>query len=224
MDVDPQEKEEFKENNMSRYTGPTTKLSRREGQELFLKGDRSFSDKAARRLNVKPGQTHSSFRQKTSDYGIRLREKQKLKRIFGLTERQFRNNFIKATKQSGVTGHNLISNLERRLDNAVYRLGLLSSRNEARQYVNHGHILVNGKKLDIPSHLISVNDIIEVKDKTKENNRIKNSVESVARRGVPEWLTLDPDKLVGTIKRLPVRDDFTLPIDEQLITEFYSKL
>lgn len=209
---------------MGRYTGPTTKLSRREGQELFLKGDRSFTDKAARRLDIKPGQAQSSFRRKHSEYAIRLREKQKLKRIFGLTEKQFRNNFIKSTKQKGVTGDNLISNLERRLDNVVYRLGLLSSRNEARQYVNHGHVLVNGKKVDIPSYVISVNDVVEIKEKTKENDRVKNSVESVARRGVPEWLELDPDKLRGNVKRLPGRDDFTLPLDEQLIIEFYSKL
>ena len=209
---------------MGRYTGPTTKLSRREGQELFLKGDRSFTDKAARRLNVKPGQAQSNFRHKNSEYAIRLREKQKLKRIFGLTEKQFRNNFIKSTKQKGVTGDNLISNLERRLDNVVYRLGLLSSRNEARQYVNHGHVLVNGKKVDIPSYVVSVNDVVEIKEKTKENDRVKNSVESVARRGVPEWLELDPDKLRGNVKRLPGRDDFTLPLDEQLIIEFYSKL
>ena len=149
---------------MGRYTGPTTKLSRREGQELFLKGDRSFTDKAARRLDIKPGQAQSSFRRKHSEYAIRLREKQKLKRIFGLTEKQFRNNFIKSTKQKGVTGDNLISNLERRLDNVVYRLGLLSSRNEARQYVNHGHVLVNGKKVDIPSYVISVNDVVEIKE------------------------------------------------------------
>ncbi len=209
---------------MARYTGPTTKLSRREGQELFLKGDRSFTDKAARRLNVKPGQAQSSFRHKNSEYAIRLREKQKLKRIFGLTEKQFRNNFIKSTKQKGVTGDNLISNLERRLDNVVYRLGLLSSRNEARQYVNHGHVLVNGKKVDIPSYVVLVNDVVEIKEKTKENDRVKNSVESVARRGVPEWLELDPAKLSGKVKRLPGRDDFTLPLDEQLIIEFYSKL
>ena len=209
---------------MGRYTGPTTKLSRREGQELFLKGDRSFTDKAARRLNVKTGQAQSNFRHKNSEYAIRLREKQKLKRIFGLTEKQFRNNFIKSTKQKGVTGDNLISNLERRLDNVVYRLGLLSSRNEARQYVNHGHVLVNGKKVDIPSYVISVNDVVEIKEKTKDNDRVKNSVESVARRGVPEWLELDPDKLRGNVKRLPGRDDFTLPLDEQLIIEFYSKL
>ena len=152
---------------MSRYTGPTTKLSRREGQELFLKGDRSYTDKAARRLDVKPGQSQSNFRQKYSEYAIRLREKQKLKRIFGLTEKQFRNNYIKAAKQDGVTGHNLISNLERRLDNVVYRLGMLSSRSEARQYVNHGHILVNGKKVDIPSYITSLNDEIEVKEKVK---------------------------------------------------------
>jgi len=209
---------------LARYTGPTTKLSRREGQELFLKGDRSFTDKAARRLNVKPGQAQSSFRHKNSEYAIRLREKQKLKRIFGLTEKQFRNNFIKSTKQKGVTGDNLISNLERRLDNVVYRLGLLSSRNEARQYVNHGHVLVNGKKVDIPSYVVLVNDVVEIKEKTKENDRVKNSVESVARRGVPEWLELDPAKLSGKVKRLPGRDDFTLPLDEQLIIEFYSKL
>ena len=176
---------------MSRYTGPTTKLSRREGQELFLKGDRSFTDKAARRLSVKPGQAQSNFRHKNSEYGVRLREKQKLKRIFGLTEKQFRNNFIKSTKQRGVTGHNLISNLERRLDNVVYRLGLLSSRNEARQYVNHGHILVNEKKVTIPSYVVSIDDTISIREKSKENNRIKSSVESVARRGVPEWRDLD---------------------------------
>ena len=209
---------------MSRYTGPTTKLSRREGQELFLKGDRSFTDKAARRLSVKPGQAQSNFRHKNSEYGVRLREKQKLKRIFGLTEKQFRNNFIKSTKQRGVTGHNLISNLERRLDNVVYRLGLLSSRNEARQYVNHGHILVNEKKVTIPSYVVSIDDTISIREKSKENNRIKSSVESVARRGVPEWLDLDSEKLTGIVKRLPIREDFTLPLDEQLIIEFYSKL
>ena len=209
---------------MSRYTGPTTKLSRREGQELFLKGARSFTDKAARRLSVKPGQAQSNFRHKNSEYGVRLREKQKLKRIFGLTEKQFRNNFIKSTKQRGVTGHNLISNLERRLDNVVYRLGLLSSRNEARQYVNHGHILVNEKKVTIPSYVVSIDDTISIREKSKENNRIKSSVESVARRGVPEWLDLDSEKLTGNVKRLPIREDFTLPLDEQLIIEFYSKL
>ena len=209
---------------MSRYTGPTTKLSRREGQELFLKGDRSFTDKAARRLSVKPGQAQSNFRHKNSEYGVRLREKQKLKRIYGLTEKQFRNNFIKSTKQRGVTGHNLISNLERRLDNVVYRLGLLSSRNEARQYVNHGHILVNEKKVTIPSYVVSIDDTISIREKSKENNRIKSSVESVARRGVPEWLDLDSEKLTGNVKRLPIREDFTLPLDEQLIIEFYSKL
>ncbi|NSW88886.1 30S ribosomal protein S4 [bacterium] len=209
---------------MSRYIGPTTKLSRREGQELFLKGDRSYSDKAARRLDVKPGQSQSNFRQKYSEYAIRLREKQKLKRIFGLTEKQFRNNYIKAAKQSGVTGNNLISNLERRLDNVVYRLGMLSSRSEARQYVNHGHILVNGKKVDIASYIVSINDQIEVKEKIKENVRVKSSIESVARRGVPDWLELNSEKIQGIIKRLPSRDDFKQPIDEQLIIEFYSKL
>ncbi|MFL2630407.1 MAG: 30S ribosomal protein S4 [Thermodesulfobacteriota bacterium] len=209
---------------MSRYTGPTTKLSRREGEELFLKGDRSFTDKAARRLQVKPGQSQSNFRQKYSEYAIRLREKQKLKRIFGLTEKQFRNNYIKAAKQLGVTGNNLISNLERRLDNVVYRLGFLSSRSEARQYVNHGHVLVNGKKVDICSYIVSLDDEIGIREKSRDNVRIKSSLESVARRGVPEWLELDSEKIIGKIKRLPMRDDFKQPIDEQLIIEFYSKL
>jgi small subunit ribosomal protein S4 len=209
---------------LSRYTGPTTKLSRREGEELFLKGDRSFTDKAARRLQVKPGQSQSNFRQKYSEYAIRLREKQKLKRIFGLTEKQFRNNYIKAAKQLGVTGNNLISNLERRLDNVVYRLGFLSSRSEARQYVNHGHVLVNGKKVDICSYIVSLDDEIGIREKSRDNVRIKSSLESVARRGVPEWLELDSDKIIGKIKRLPIRDDFKQPIDEQLIIEFYSKL
>lgn len=209
---------------MSRYTGPTTKLSRREGEELFLKGDRSFTDKAARRLQVKPGQSQSNFRQKYSEYAIRLREKQKLKRIFGLTEKQFRNNYIKAAKQLGVTGNNLISNLERRLDNVVYRLGFLSSRSEARQYVNHGHVLVNGKKVDICSYIVSLDDEVGIREKSRDNVRIKSSLESVARRGVPEWLELDSEKILGKIKRLPMRDDFKQPIDEQLIIEFYSKL
>lgn len=209
---------------MARYTGPTTKLSRREGQELFLKGDRSYTDKAARRLTVLPGQSQAKYRQKSSEYAIRLREKQKLKRIFGLTEKQFRINFTKSNNQPGVTGDNLITNLERRLDNAVYRLGFLSSRSEARQFVNHGHILVNGKKVDIPSYLISLNDIIEIREKSKESKRIKESIESVARRGVVDWLELDSEKLTGKVKRLPTREDFKLPIDEQLIIEFYSKL
>lgn len=209
---------------MARYTGPTTKLSRREGQELFLKGDRSYTDKAARRLTVLPGQSQAKYRQKSSEYAIRLREKQKLKRIFGLTEKQFRINFTKSNNQAGVTGDNLIANLERRLDNAVYRLGFLSSRSEARQFVNHGHILVNGKKVDIPSYLISLNDVIEIREKSKESKRIKESIESVARRGVVDWLELDSEKLTGKVKRLPTREDFKLPIDEQLIIEFYSKL
>ncbi len=209
---------------MARYTGPTTKLSRREGQELFLKGDRSYTDKAARRLTILPGQSQAKYRQKSSEYAIRLREKQKLKRIFGLTEKQFRINFTKSNNQPGVTGDNLITNLERRLDNAVYRLGFLSSRSEARQFVNHGHILVNGKKVDIPSYLISLNDVIEIREKSKESKRIKESIESVARRGVVDWLELDSEKLTGKVKRLPTREDFKLQIDEQLIIEFYSKL
>jgi|TARA_E500000178_G_scaffold77518_1_gene75552 small subunit ribosomal protein S4 len=209
---------------LARYTGPTTKLSRREGQELFLKGDRSYTDKAARRLTILPGQSQAKYRQKSSEYAIRLREKQKLKRIFGLTEKQFRINFTKSNNQPGVTGDNLITNLERRLDNAVYRLGFLSSRSEARQFVNHGHILVNGKKVDIPSYLISLNDVIEIREKSKESKRIKESIESVARRGVVDWLELDSEKLTGKVKRLPTREDFKLPIDEQLIIEFYSKL
>jgi len=209
---------------LARYTGPTTKLSRREGQELFLKGDRSYTDKAARRLTILPGQSQAKYRQKSSEYAIRLREKQKLKRIFGLTEKQFRINFTKSNNQPGVTGDNLITNLERRLDNAVYRLGFLSSRSEARQFVNHGHILVNGKKVDIPSYLISLNDVIKIREKSKESKRIKESIESVARRGVVDWLELDSEKLTGKVKRLPTREDFKLPIDEQLIIEFYSKL
>jgi len=147
-----------------------------------------------------------------------------LKRIFGLTEKQFRNNYIKAAKQLGVTGNNLISNLERRLDNVVYRLGFLSSRSEARQYVNHGHVLVNGKKVDICSYIVSLDDEIGIREKSRDNVRIKSSLESVARRGVPEWLELDSEKIIGKIKRLPIRDDFKQPIDEQLIIEFYSKL
>lgn len=192
--------------------------------KLFLKGDRCFSDKCAyERRSYVPGQHGQGRRMKESDYGIRLREKQRLRRIYGMQEGQFRGYFGKADRQKGVTGANLIVLLERRLDNAVYRLGLAESRAQARQLVRHGHITVNGRKVDIPSYLVKVGDAIQVKEKSRKMPAILQALEAVARRGVPEWLDLDADKMLGVVKAMPERTHVTIPIQEQYIVEFYSK-
>lgn len=210
---------------MGRYTGAVCRFCRREGMKLYLKGERCYSDKCAfDRRPYPPGQHGPQARTKFSDYGLRLREKQKVRRIYGITEKQFRRYFEMADRQKGITGVNLLVLLERRLDNVVYRLGFASSRREARQLVNHGHIQVNGRVVDIPSYLVKVGDVIEVKEKSREIERVKMALEAVARRGVPSWLELDKDHFRGVVKAMPVREELTTPpIQEQLIVELYSK-
>ncbi|RMH71022.1 MAG: 30S ribosomal protein S4 [Gemmatimonadetes bacterium] len=206
---------------MARYTGPVCKLCRREGQKLFLKGERCFSDKCAiERRNFIPGQHGQRRRSKISEYGIQLREKQKVRRMYGVLERQFRTYFKKAARKSGVTGHNLLQILERRLDNVVYRLGIAPSRQAGRQLVRHGHFLVNGRKVNIPSYLVNAGDEITVREKSME---VVRNLSRKGRINIPAWLSLDAPKLTGTVLQLPTRDDITVPIQEQLIVELYSK-
>ena len=209
---------------MARYIGPVCRLCRREDMKLFLKGDRCYTDKCGyERRSYPPGQHGQARRKKASDYGEQLREKQKVKRIYGVAERQFRGYYYKASRMKGVTGENLLVLLERRMDNIVYRFGFASDHAEARQLVRHGHFTVNGKNVDIPSYLVKPNDVVAVKERSKKVARINDSVAAIDRRGVPGWLELDKDKLVGRVKALPAREDFTLPIREQLIVELYSK-
>lgn len=208
---------------MARYTGPSCRLCRRENMELFLKGDRCYTDKCAiKRRNYAPGQ-HGQGRTKTSDYGVQLREKQKVKRLYGLLEKQFRSYFERADRMKGVTGENLLSLLERRLDNVVYRLGFASSRAEARQLVRHGHFILNGRKATIPSMQIKTGDMIELREKSRAVTSINEALDAVVRRGIPQWLELERDSFKGTAKALPVREDIVTPIQEQLIVELYSK-
>ena len=208
---------------MARYTGPRCRLCRREGSKLFLKGDRCFSEKCAfERRSYAPGQ-HGKGRIKVSDYGIRLREKQRVRRIYGVKESQFRRYFEIADRKKGVTGTNLLVLLERRLDNVVYRLGFADSRAQARQLVKHGHFLVNGRRVDIPSFQVRVGDEITVREKSKDIVPIVQAIEAVARRGVPDWLELDADNKKGVVKAMPERSHITMPIQEQYIVEFYSK-
>jgi len=198
-------------------------MCRSEGIKLFFKGDRCYTDKCGfERRGYAPGE-HGQARRKHSDYGVQLREKQRLKRMFGLLERQFRNYFEKAEKKKGVTGTNLLVFLERRLDNIVYRMGFASSRAEARLLVTQNHFLVNGKKVTIPSYLVSAGDTISVKEKSRKVTRIIESMGTVARRGIPQWLELDKDQFQGVVKMLPAREDITTPIQEQLVVELYSK-
>ncbi len=191
--------------------------------ELFLKGDRCYTDKCAiKRRNYPPGQ-HGQSRAKVSDYGVQLREKQKVRRIYGLLEKQFRSYFDKADRMKGVTGENLLSLLERRLDSMVYRAGFAASRTEARQLIRHGHFTLNGRKANIPSILIKVGDVVELREKSRKIAAINDSLEGVVRRGLPQWLELEKDAYRSVVKALPVREDITMPIQEQLIVELYSK-
>jgi len=206
---------------MARYTGPSCRLCRREGAKLYLKGERCYSDKCAvSRRESAPGQ-HGARRSKLSGYGTQLREKQKVKRYYGLLEGQFRDTYDRAEKMRGIAGENLLSLLERRFDNVVYRLGFAASRKEARQLVNHGHFTINGRKADIPSMTLKVGDVIEVKEKSKGSEKFKQLVEKSVT--VPRWLEADQEKLVGKLVAIPVRDDIDLPIEEHLIIELYSK-
>ncbi len=209
---------------MSRYSGPVCRQCRRENAKLFLKGDRCYTDKCAlERRNYAPGQ-HGQRRTKVSDYGTQLREKQKVKRTYGLQEKQFRLYFAKADRMKGVTGENLLILLERRLDSALYRLGFSVSRAQARTLVRHGHFQVNGHKVNIPSYLVRPNDIITLREKSREVACINESLDSVMRRGLPSWVELERDAFKGTVKTLPVRSELTMPeFQEQLIVELYSK-
>ena len=208
---------------MARYTGPSCRLCRRQNMELFLKGERCYTDKCAiKRRNYPPGQ-HGQGRSKVSDYGVQLREKQKVRRIYGILEKQFRTYFDKAERMKGVTGENLLILLERRLDNVVYRLGFASSRIEARQLVKHSHFTINGRKANVPSILVKPGDVIELREKSRKIERINDALEAVVRRGIPQWLELEKDSYKGALKSLPVREDITMPIQEQLIVELYSK-
>ena len=207
---------------MARYTGSVCRLCRRENLKLFLKGDRCYSDKCAfDRRGYPPGQHGQRRGRKPSDYGIQLREKQKIKRMYGLTEKQFHLFFKRSDRQRGITGTNLLVMLERRLDNVVYRLGFVDSRTQGRHLVRHNHFLVNGKKVNIPSYIIQEGDVIQPKN--KELQIITDAMEAVVRRGIPQWLDLDKDEFKGSVKSMPVREDLTMPMQEQLIVELYSK-
>jgi small subunit ribosomal protein S4 len=204
--------------------GSDCRICRRENVKLFLKGDRCYSDKCAfDRRSYPPGQHGERRGRKASDYGIQLREKQKIKRIYGLSEKQFHLFFERADHQKGITGTNLLVALERRLDNVVYRLGFANSRTQARQLVQHSHFTVNGRKVNIPSFQVKVGDAIEVRERSRKIQLIQDSLDAVVRRGIPQWLDLEKDNLKGTIKSLPVREDLTMPMQEQLVVELYSK-
>ena len=208
---------------MARYTGPSCRLCRREGSELFLKGERCYTDKCAiKRRSYPPGQ-HGQGRIKVSDYGVQLREKQKVRRIYGILENQFRGYFKMADRMKGVTGENLLFILERRLDNVAYRFGFATSRDEARQLVRHGHFTLNGRKVNIPSIQVKAGDVLQLREKSRKVAAISESLEGVVRRGIPQWLELEKDAFKGVVKALPVREDITMPIQEQLIVELYSK-
>lgn len=208
---------------MARYRESVCRICRREGEKLFLKGDRCYTDKCAIDRRAYPPGQHGQGRKKVTDYGVQLREKQKVRRMYNLLEKQFRGYFKSSDRKKGVTGENLLQLLESRLDNMVYRLGFASSRNEARQLVNHGHLLVNGRKVDVCSFIVKPGNVIEVREKSRKIQRISDSLDAVVRRGVPEWLLLERDDFKGTVKSIPVREDITMPIQENLIVELYSK-
>lgn len=212
-----------KEEQLARYIGSVCRFCRREGEKLFLKGERCFKEKCSlEKRNYPPGE-HGQRRPKLSNYGIQLREKQKVKRMYGLLEKQFKGYFIKVEKQKGVTGENLLKILEIRLDNIAYHLGFASSRTQARLLITQGHFLVNGRKVNIPSFLLKPSDVVEVKEKSRKISIINESLEAAVQRGIPGWLELDKENYKGTVKSLPTREDITQPIQEQMIVELYSK-
>ncbi len=209
---------------MARYTDPVCRLCRRESVKLFLKGERCYTDKCAiERRNYPPGQHGQGRRRKVSEYAVQLREKQRLKRMYGLLEHQFRRYFEMAEKSKAVTGEALLTYLERRLDNMVYRLGMASSRAEARQLISHRHFTVNGRRVDIPSYLTSAGDEIVVREKSRSKDVFKRALERSTHHGVPEWLELDPAACTGKVVRLPERVELTMPVNERLVVELYSK-
>ena len=209
---------------MARYIGPVCRLCRREGMKLFLKGERCYTEKCAiEKRNLPPGQHGKLRKAKLVGYGLQLREKQKVKRIYGVLENQFRRYFEMADRTRGITGETLLQLLERRLDNVLYRLGLATSRAQARQLARHGHFTVNGRKVDIPSYSVKPGDVIGVRAGSVENPAIQHALEEVKGRGVPEWLSFDPGTMSGRIASLPTREQINLPVQEQLIVELYSK-
>ncbi|MDO4987928.1 MAG: 30S ribosomal protein S4 [Synergistes sp.] len=208
---------------MSRYTGPVCRLCRAEGAKLFLKGDRCYTEKCGfTKRNSKPGQ-HGTRRGKLSEYGLRLREKQKLRRFYGMNETQFSTIYKKATTMSGQTGHNFLQLLERRLDNVVYRLGFGVSRAQARQLVCHGHFTVNGRKLDIPSAQLKVGDVVAVAQGSRGIELLKGNAEASASRSIPAWLDFNAETMSGTIVAVPAREQIDAPVNEQLVVEFYAR-
>ena len=208
---------------MARYVGAKCRLCRREKTKLFLKGERCYTDKCSFDRRQYPPGPHGQERSKFSSYGEQLREKQKVKRTYGVLEKQFRNYFKKAAQKKGVTGENLIVMLESRLDNMVYRLGFASSRTEARQLVKHGHFLVNDRKANIPSFLLKPGDVVQLREKSRKIEKVRESLEIGKQRGIPKWLELNSEKYQGEIVALPKRDEITMPMKEQLIVELYSK-
>jgi small subunit ribosomal protein S4 len=208
---------------LARYIGPVCRLCRREGEKLFLKGEKCFTKCIIEKRPTVPGQHGRNRRAKLQGFGLQLREKQKVKRIYGLLEKQFRLTFEKAEKSRGITGATLLIFLERRLDNILYRLGLASSRAQARQLIQHGHVRVNGKKVTIPSYSVSPGDVVGIKESSVENVHIQQSVNTSRSRGVPVWLELDAEKPQGKVLSLPTREDLTMPVQENLIVELYSK-
>lgn len=209
---------------MARDTGSSCRLCRRENLKLFLKGDRCYGDKCAfERRPYPPGQHGQRRGQKFSDYKLQLREKQKVKRIYGVLEKQFRGYYYRAEKQKGITGTNLLTLLECRLDNVVYRMGFASSRKQARQLIRHNHFLVNDRKVSIPSFQVKISDVIQLKEGSRKMPAISEALETVVRRGIPEWMEADKENFKGILKGLPKREDLTMPIQEQLIVELYSK-
>jgi small subunit ribosomal protein S4 len=210
---------------VARYTGPVCRLCRREGIKLFLKGERCYTDKCAiERRSYPPGQHGQGRGKKATEYSVQLREKQKIKRIYGMLEAPFRRFFGQAERRRGITGENLVMLLERRLDNMIYRMGFATSRTEARQLVRHGHFLVNQQRVTIPSYLVNPGDEIQVKESSRKITRIQEAVDLAQRRGVPEWLEVNKDTFAGRVKTLPTRAQLTLPVNEQLIVELYSKV
>lgn len=209
---------------MARYIGSVCKLCRREGTKLFLKSDRCYTDKCAIvRRSYPPGQ-HGQGRVKQSEYSIQLREKQKIRRIYGVLERQFRGYFVRAERMKGITGDNLLQLLERRLDNVVQRMGFSGSKKEARQIVRHGHLLVNGRRVTIPSYVLKPGDVVELKEKSRSIAHIQQTLSAVEKRGFPTWLEIDKAQFRGKMLSIPTRDECTMPtVKEQLVVELYSK-
>ena len=208
---------------MARYLGSACRLCRREGTKLFLKGDRCFTEKCAIEKRAYPPGMHGQGRTRFSDFGVQLREKQKVKRMYGLLENQFRSTFARAARMKGRAGENLLILLERRLDNVVFRLGFATSRNEARQLVRHGHFAIDGRKASTPSIQVRSGQVVTVREKSQKVVRISAALEALEGRAVPQWLEIDTENFAGTVKQMPAREDVTLPIEEQLIVEWYSR-